>query len=109
MTEGRLALLELAEKHADEDILRELGHLVLQRLMEFEAEAACGAQRHERTPERMTQRNGYRDRELETRLRTLALRIPKLRQGSYYPSFLQPRKASEHALVAVTQEACVPG
>ncbi len=109
MTEDRMALLELAEKHADGDFLRELGQYVLQRLMEFEAEAACGAGRHERTPERVNQRNGYRDRELETRVGTLSLRVPKLRMGSYYPSFLEPRKASEHALVAVVQEAYIQG
>ena len=109
MTEDRMALLELAEKHADGDFLRELGEYVLQRLMDAEAQSACGAGLHERTPERMNQRNGYRDRTLETRLGTMALRIPKLRQGSYYPSFLEPRKASEHALVAVVQEAYVQG
>ena len=109
MTEDRMALLELAEKHADGDFLRELGQFVLQRLMEFEADAACGAARHERSTERVNQRNGYRERELDTRIGTLSLRVPKLRQGSYYPSFLQPRKASEHALVAVVQEAYVQG
>jgi len=109
MTEDRMALLELVEKHGDGDFLRELGQYVLQRVMDFEAQAACGAERHERSADRVNQRNGYRDRELETRLGTLSLRIPKLRRGSYYPSFLEPRKASEHALVAVVQEAYIQG
>ena len=109
MTEERMALLSLAEKHGEGDFLRELGQYVLQQLMEFEAQGACGADRNERSAERVNQRNGYRDRRFETRLGTMALRIPKLRQGSYYPSFLEPRKASEHALVAVVQEAYVKG
>ena len=109
MAEDTMALLELAEKHVEGDFLRELGQFVLQRLMEIETDAACGAERHERSAERVNQRNGYRDRALETRLGTLSLRIPKLRQGSYYPSFLEPRKASEHALVAVVQEAYIQG
>ena len=105
MTEDRMALIELAEKHADGDLLRELGELVLQRLMDAEAEQRCGAGRHERSEGRVNQRNGYRERTLETRLGTMDLRIPKLRTGSYLPSFLEPRKASEQALVAVVQEA----
>ncbi|MEQ9587264.1 MAG: IS256 family transposase [Parvibaculaceae bacterium] len=109
MTEDRMALIELAEKHADGDLLRELGELVLQRLMDAEAEQRCGAGRHERSEGRVNQRNGYRERTLETRLGTMELRIPKLRTGSYLPSFLEPRKASEQALVAVVQEAYVKG
>lgn len=109
MTEDRMALVELAEKYADGDLLRELGQLVLQRLMEAEADARCGAGLHERSPERVNHRNGYRERTLETRLGTLDLKIPKLRSGSYFPSFLEPRKASEQALVAVVQEAYVKG
>ena len=109
MTEDRMTLIRLAEKYADGDLLRELGQLVLQRLMDAEAEARCGAGLHERSPERVNQRNGYRDRTLETRLGTLELKIPKLRSGSYFPSFLEPRKASEQALVAVVQEAYVKG
>jgi len=71
MTDDRMALVELAEKYADGDLLRELGQLVLQRLMEAEADARCGASRHERSPERVNHRNGYRERALETRLGTL--------------------------------------
>jgi putative transposase len=109
VTDENMALLELAEKHADGEFLKELGQWTLQRLMELETDKECGAQRHERTPERLNRRNGYRDRELETRLGTLELRIPKLRVGSYYPSFLEPRKSAEQALVAVVQEAYVKG
>ena len=105
MTEDRMALIELAEKHADGDLLRELGELVLQRLMDAEAEQRCGAGRHERSEGRVNQRNGYRERTLETRLGTMDLRIPKLRTGSYLPSFLEPRRTAEKALVAVIQEA----
>jgi putative transposase len=101
--------MTLAEKHADGDFLRELGQYTLQRLMELEVQAECGADKHERSEERVNQRNGYRDRELHTRIGTLALRIPKLRQGSYMPSFLNPRKLSEKALAAVVQEAWVKG
>lgn len=109
MTDDRMALLELAEKHADGDFLKELGQFVLQRLMELEAEGRCGAGLHERSAERVNRRNGYRERALETRIGTLQLRIPKLRTGSYFPSFLEPRKASERALVAVVQEAYLKG
>ena len=77
--------------------------------MDAEAEQRCGAGRHERSEGRVNQRNGYRERTLETRLGTMDLRIPKLRTGSYLPSFLEPRKASEQALVAVVQEAYVKG
>ena len=73
----------------------------MQLLMETDVEGLIGAGRHERTAERATYRNGYRDRTLDTRLGSLHLRIPKLRQGSYFPPFLEPRKTSEKALVAV--------
>ena len=109
MTEESMALVELVEKHGDGDFLRELGQWTLQRLMELEAQACCGAGRHERSADRVNRRNGHRDRGLETRLGRLELRIPKLRRGSYFPSFLEPRKASERALVAVVQEAYVKG
>ena len=78
-------------------------------LMEADVEGLIGAGRHERTGERLTYRNGYRDRTLDTRLGSLQLRIPKLRQGSYFPPFLEPRKTSEKALVAVIQEAWIGG
>ena len=109
MTEESMALVELAEKHAGDDFLRELGQYTLQRLMELESEQRVGAGRHERSDRRTNQRNGYRDRSLETRIGRLDLKIPKLRSGSYFPSFLDPRKSSEQALVAVVQEAYVKG
>jgi putative transposase len=82
---------------------------VVQLLMEADVEGLVGAGRHERSPERLNWRNGYRERALDTRLGTLQLRIPKLRQGSYFPPFLEPRKTSEKALVAVIQEAWIGG
>jgi len=109
VAEDRIALLELVEKYADADLFRELGQYALQRLMEMEAEQIVGAGHHERTEERTTHRNGYRDRRLETRIGTMNLKIPKLRSGTYFPSFLEPRKMSEQALVAVVQEAYVKG
>jgi putative transposase len=109
MTDESMALVELAEKAGETDFLREVGEFVLQRLMEFEAQGRCGAGRHERSAERVNRRNGYRERSWETRLGTLELKVPKLRQGSYFPSFLEPRKGAERALVAVVQEAYVQG
>jgi putative transposase len=101
--------MRLVEKYADGDLFRELGEYILQRLMEIEAEQQIGAGRHERSDERSTHRNGYRDPRLETRMGTMNLKIPKLRSGTYFPSFLEPRKMSEQALVAVVQEAYVKG
>jgi putative transposase len=107
MTEDRMGLLELAEKHADGDFLRELGQWTLQRLMDLGTQALCGAGSHERSDDRVNQRNGYRPRQFETRIGTLDLKIPKLRHGSYLPAFLSPRKASGQALGAVVQETYV--
>jgi transposase-like protein len=90
-------------------LLRSVAEAVLQLLMEADVEGLIGAGRHERSPERLNYRNGFRDRTLDTRLGSLQLRIPKLRQGSYFPPFLEPRKTSEKALVAVIQEAWVGG
>ena len=109
MTEDRLPLAELLAKAGDGDFLRSVAEAVVQLLMEADVEGLIGAARHERTAERSTHRNGYRDRALDTRLGTLQLRIPKLRQGRDFPPFLEPRKASEKALVAVIQEAWVGG
>ena len=105
MTEETLPLAELLAKAGDGDFLRAVAEAVVQMLMEADVEGVIGAGRHERTGERTTYRNGYRDRSLDTRLGSLQLRIPKLRQGSYFPPFLEPRKTSERALVAVIQEA----
>ena len=104
MTAERLALAELMEKAGDGDFLRAVAEAVLQLLMETDVEGLIGVGRHERSPERLNYRNGYRDRTLDTRLGTLALRVPKLRQGSYFPPFLEPRKMTEKALVAVIQD-----
>jgi transposase-like protein len=109
MTEERLPLVELLQKVGEGDFLRSVAEAVLQLLMEADAEGLIGAGRHERSPERLNYRNGYRDRTLDTRLGSLQLRIPKLRQGSYFPAFLEPRKVSEKALVAVIQEAWIGG
>jgi transposase-like protein len=99
----------LLEKHDEGDFLRAVAEAVLQLLMETDVEGVVGAGRHERTEGRTTWRNGYRDRALDTRLGTLNLRVPKLRQGSYFPGFLEPRRTSEKALVAVIQEAWIGG
>jgi putative transposase len=109
MTEDRLPLAELLQKAGEGDFLRSVAEAVLQLLMEADAEGLIGAGRHERSSERLNYRNGYRDRTLDTRLGSLQLRIPKLRQGSYFPAFLEPRKVSERALVAVIQEAWIGG
>src|ERR671914_1775904 len=109
MTEERLPLAELLAKSGDGDFLRSVAEAVLQMLMEADVEGLIGAGRHERTGERLNYRNGFRDRSFDTRLGSLQLRIPKLRQGSYFPPFLEPRKTSEKALVAVIQEAWIGG
>src|SRR4051794_4181167 len=109
MTEDRMALIELLQKSEDGDFLRSVAEAVLQLLMEADVEGLIGAARHERSAERLNYRNGYRDRTFDTRLGPLSLRIPKLRQGSYFPPFLEPRKTAEKALVAVIQEAWIGG
>src|SRR5881409_1297449 len=109
MTDARLPLAELLEKAGDGDFLRTVAEAVLQLLVESDVEGLIGAGRYERSAERLNYRNGYRERALDTRLGTLQLRVPKLRQGSYFPPFLEPRKVSEKALVAVIQEAWIGG
>ena len=109
MTDSTLPLAELLAKAGDGDFLRAVAEAVVQLLMEADVEGVIGAGRHERTTDRQTYRNGFRDRALDTRLGTLQLRIPKLRQGSYFPPFLDARKTSEKALVAVIQEAWIGG
>src|SRR5712672_261397 len=109
MTEERMALVELLQKSGDGDFLRAVAEAVLQILMEADVEGLIGAGRHERTGDRLNYRNGYRDRSLDTRPGSLQLRIPKLRQGSYFPPFLEPRKTAEKALVTVIQEAWTGG
>jgi transposase-like protein len=109
MTDDMMTLRAALEKSADTDFLREMIGFSAQRLMELEVEAVTGAAHGERSAERVTQRNGYRDRIWETRAGTVELRIPKLRKGSYFPSFLEPRRLAEKALTAVIQEAYIQG
>ncbi len=109
MTDERVALVELVEKQADGDLVREMLAFAAERIMELEVEARTGASKGARSPLREVQRNGYRDRDWDTRAGRIALEIPKLRKGSYFPSFLEPRRTAEKALVAVIQEACVHG
>jgi len=109
MTDEMMTLRTLLEKSSDADLLREMIGFTAQRLMELEVEGLTGAAHGERSPERITQRNGYRDRPWETRAGTVELRIPKLRKGSYFPAFLEPRRLAEKALAAVVQEAYVHG
>jgi len=109
MTDENMSLRDLLEKTADTDFLRELIGFTAQRLMELEVESLTGAPHGARAPDRLTHRNGYRERELETRAGTVELRIPKLRRGSYFPGFLEPRRMAEKALTAVIQEAYVQG
>ncbi|MCW2240958.1 transposase-like protein [Azospirillum canadense] len=109
MTDDRMALIEQIQKSTDGDFLRAVAEHTLHRLMDFEVEALIGAARHERSDTRTTYRNGSRPRQLDTRLGTLDLKIPKLRQGSYFPAFLEPRKTAEKALTAVIQEAWIQG
>ena len=92
MTKSSMPLSELLEKHDDGDFLRAVAEAVLQLLMEPDVEGVIGAGRRERSGGRTTDRNGYRDRALDTRVATLNLRVPKLRQGSYFPGFLEPRR-----------------
>ncbi|MDP3427143.1 MAG: transposase, partial [Humidesulfovibrio sp.] len=109
MTDSRMPLMELLQKAGEGDFLRTVAESVLQLLMEADVDGVIGAGRHERNMDRLNYRNGYRDRTLDTRVGQLQLRIPKLRQGSYFPPFLEPRKTSERALVAVIQEAWING
>ncbi len=104
-----LDILHQIGMDADTDFLREGAQLLTQRLIELEAATVIGADRYERTPERCNSRNGYRDRSWETRVGKLDLRIPKLREGSFFPSFLEPRKMTEKAILSVVQEAYVHG
>lgn len=109
MTDAMMNLRALIEKSPDADLLREMIGFAAQRLMELEVEGLTGAAYGEKSPERLAQRNGYRERSWETRAGTVELRIPKLRKGSYFPGFLEPRRMAEKALTAVVQEAYVHG
>lgn len=91
------------------DFLRESLRWVVQQLMEAEVSELIGAEHGERSSERLTHRNGYRPRRWDTRAGEIELAIPKIRRGSYFPSFLEPRRRSEQALVSVVQQAYVCG
>jgi putative transposase len=109
MTDERMALIELIEKGADADLIRDMLAFAAERLMNLEVEALTGAPAGVRSPERLTHRNGYRERAWDTRAGRSDLSIPKLRKGSYFPVFLEPRRTAEKALTAVIQEAYVHG
>jgi putative transposase len=114
MAKDRIDRDELASKlvetaSAAEDPLRAMAELVAGFLMEAEVTAKVGAEPHERSTERTTHRNGYRERRWDTRLGTLSLNVPKVREGGYVPSFIEHRKRSEQALISVIQEAVVKG
>src|SRR5437588_9771656 len=107
-----MALAELvrkAEADGDVDFLKEGVRVLSQALMEVEVAQHIGAERYERNGERSGQRNGYRERTSDTRVGTLDLKVPRVRDGSFFPSLLEPRKRAERALVAVVREAYVQG
>ena len=108
-TKTTIALADLVEKGTDSDLLRDMIQYVAQRLMELDTEGLCAAAYAERSPERTNSRNGYRERLWQTRAGAVDLKIPKLRKGSYFPGFLEPRRAGEKALAAVIQEAYIQG
>jgi len=109
MADEKMALLDLIEKSADADLVREMLGFAAERLMAMEAQARTGAAHGVRDPARQVQRNGYRERAWETRVGRIDLAIPRLRKGSYFPSFLEPRRTAEKALTAVIQEAYIHG
>ncbi|MCP8893243.1 IS256 family transposase [Sphingomonas faeni] len=109
MTDDTMNLQALVGKSADAEFLREMIGFAAQRLMDLEVGSLTGAGYGEKSSDRLAQRNGYRERDWETRAGTVELRIPKLRTGSYFPAFLEPRRLSEKALTAVVQEAYIQG
>ena len=112
MVKESMDLLELLRKSGvdgDVDFLREALRVLMDAIMDAEVSARIGAEHGERSPDRLTYRNGYRSRAWDTRVGTMELRIPKLREGSYFPSLLEPRRRSEKALLAVIQQAYVEG
>ena len=109
MTIDRLHLTELIEKGSDVDLLREMMTFVINRMVDLDVESQTGAAYGERSTERTNQRNGYRERPCHTTIGTLPVAIPKLRKGSYFPSFLEALRTADKALIAVIQEAYVQG
>ena len=109
MTDDTMNLQALVGKSADADFLREMIGFAAQRLMALEVGGLTGAGYGEKSADRLAQRNGYRERDWETRAGTVELRIPRLRKGSYFPGFLEPRRLAEKALTAVIQEAYIQG
>ena len=112
MAKNSMDLLELLRKRGmdgDVDFLREALQVLVEGIMDAEVSAQVGAQRGERNPDRVTHRNGYRSRPWDTRVGTMELRIPKIREGSYFPSPLDPRRRSEGALLSVIQHAYAQG
>ena len=103
MTKPSIALSELVEKGADADLLRQMIHHVVERMMEMDVDNLCGAGYGARSPDRQNSRNGYRERLWETRAGSVDLKILRLRSGSYFPPFLEPCRAAEKALAAVIQ------
>lgn len=108
-TKKTIALAELAEKGADAELLRDMIQYVAQRMMDMDVESLCQAAYGERSADRANSRNGYRGRQWDTRAGSMDLKIPKLRKGSYFPGFLEPRRTAEKALTAVIQEAYIQG
>lgn len=106
---GLQELLRKAQLEHDVDFLREGVRVLSQTLMDLEVTQHLGAERHQRSTERTGQRNGYRERSWDTRVGTIELKVPRVRDGSYSPSLLEPRKRAERALLAVVQEAYVQG
>ncbi len=109
MTNDVTHLRTLLEQSSDADLLREMIGLTTQRLTDLEVQSRTGAAHGERSADSLTHRNGYRDRLWETRAGTVESRIPKLRQGSYFPGFVEPHRMGEKALAAVIQEAHIQG
>ena len=103
------ALKALLSDTSDHQLLAEMLGFVADRLMALDVDQLCGAGSHERSAGRVNHRNGYRERRWETRAGAVGVQIPKLRKGSYFPEFLEPRRASEKAMTAVIQEAYIQG